>query len=376
MKYKIPLSQSDITNLEKKEVLGVLKSPWLSLGPKLKEFEEKTVGISRTKYAVAVNSGTSALHLIIRALGIKDGDEVITTPFSFISSSNCILYERARPVFVDIDEKTLNIDPAKIEKAITKKTKAILAVDVFGHPADWDKILKIAKKHKLKVIEDSAEAIGSEYKGKRCGSFGDAAIFSFYPNKQLTTGEGGVILTNNKKIADACKSMANQGRKTKGGKWLEHVQLGYNYRLDEMSCALGIAQLKRIKEILKKRESVAKKYNDRLKNISGIETPYIAKNVKLSWFVYVIRLVKRYSEKDRDMIIKKMAKRGIQCSTYFQPIHLQPFYGEAFNYRPGDFSVSESVGQRTIALPFYNNLKERDINYVVQALKKSLGRSG
>jgi len=376
MKYKIPLSQPDITNLEKKEVLGVLKSPWLSLGPKLKEFEEKTVGISRTKYAVAVNSGTSALHLIIRALGIKDGDEVITTPFSFISSSNCIIYERARPVFVDIRGDTLNIDPELVEGLITPRTKAILAVDVFGHPADWHKILKIAKKHKLKVIEDSAEAVGSEYKGKRCGSFGDAAIFSFYPNKQLTTGEGGVILTNNKKIADACKSMANQGRKTKGGKWLEHIQLGYNYRLDEMSCALGIAQLKRIKEILKKRESVAKKYNDKLKNVSGIEIPHVAKNVKLSWFVYVIKLAKKYSEKDRDVIIKKMAKRGIQCSAYFQPIHLQPFYREAFNYRPGDFSVSESVGQRTIALPFYNNLKEKDINYVVKALKKSLSKRG
>lgn len=370
--FKIPLSQPDITDWERKAVFGVLKTPYLSLGPKLKEFEKKIAKYIGVKYAVGVNSGTSALHLIIRALGIKDKDEVVTTPFSFISSSNCILYERAKPVFVDIDEKTLNIDISKIEEKITNRTKAILAVDLFGHPADWETLQKIAKKYNLFLIEDSAEALGSEYKSRKCGSFGDAAILSFYPNKQITTGEGGMILTNNKEIADLCQSMANQGRKSKGGKWLEHIRLGYNYRLDEMSCALGIGQLKRIDKIIKKREKVAELYNKKLKNFSEIEIPYVAPNVKLSWFVYVIRLVKKFSQKERDKIIEKMGEKGIQCNNYFQPIHLQPFYQKTFGYKIGVFPVCESVSQRTIALPFYNNLTEKEIDFVVKNLNKCL----
>jgi perosamine synthetase len=248
--------------------------------------------------------------------------------------------------------------------------KAILVVDVFGHPADWDRILKIAKKYKLKVIEDSAEALGSEYKGRKCGSFGDAAIFSFYPNKQITTGEGGVILTNNKKIADFCRSLANQGRKAKGGKWLEHIELGYNYRMPEICAAIGIAQLSRIKEILKKREKVARMYNQKLKDFPEIEIPYVAPNVKMSWFVYVIKLSKKYSKRERDKIIEEMAKRGIQCGNYFQPIHLQPIYRKIFGYRTGMFPVCESISERTIALPFYNNLKEKEIDFVVKSLKE------
>jgi len=370
MNWKIPLAQPDITNLERKAVLEVLKTPSLSLGPKLREFEEKIAKFIGVKYAIAVNSGTSALHLIIRAMEIKDGDEVITTPFSFIASANCILFERAKPVFVDIDPLTLNIDPQKIEKAITKKTKAILVVDVFGHPVDWDKILKIAKKYKLKVVEDSAEALGSEYKGKKCGSFGDAAVFAFYPNKQITTGEGGIVLTNKKEINDLCKSMASQGRGVKTGKWLEHIRLGYNYRLDEMSCALGIAQLNRIKEILKKREKVVKMYNEKLKDFSEVEIPYVGPNVKMSWFVYVIQLNKKYTQRNRDKIIKEMKKRGIQTSNYFSCIHLQPFYRKMFGFKKGSFLIAESISQRTIALPFYNNLKEREINYIVKNLKE------
>jgi len=367
---KIPLARPDITDLERKAVLEVLRTPNLSLGPKLKEFEKKIAKFVGVKYAVGVNSGTSALHLMIRALGIKDGDEVITTPFSFIASANCILYERAKPVFVDIDEKTLNIDPSKIEEKITKKTKAILAVDVFGHPADWDTLEKIAKKYNLLLIEDSAEALGSEYKDKKCGSFGEAAILSFYPNKQITTSEGGIILTNSKELADFCQSMANQGRKVKNGKWLEHICLGYNYRMPEFCAAMGIAQLNRINEILKKREKVAKIYNKKLKGFSEIKIHYVAPDVKMSWFVYVIRLSKKYWKKDRDKVIKEMAKRGIQCSDYFQPIHLQPFYRKMFAYKTGDFPIAENVSQRTIALPFYNKLKEREINYVVENLKE------
>jgi len=377
MKWKIPLARPNITNLDRRTVLEVLETPYLSLGPKLKEFERKIAKYVGVKYAVAVNSGTSALHLIVRALGIKGGDEVITTPFSFIASANCILFEKAKPIFVDIDEKTLNIDPDKIENKITKKTKAILAVDVFGHPADWDKLKKIAKKYKLKIIEDSAEALGAEYslaslpqaKRRKCGSFGDAAVFAFYPNKQITTGEGGMVVTNNRSIAELCRSMRDQGRQ-KGGGWHFYSRLGYNYRLSDINCALGIAQMNRIKEILKKREKVANMYNEKLRDFPALEIPYIGPNIKMSWFVYVVRLNKKYSQKDRNKIIKEMSKRGIQTSNYFPCIHLQPFYRKMFGYKLGDFPIAESVSQRTIALPFYNNLKEKEIDYVVKNLKE------
>jgi perosamine synthetase len=389
----IPLSQPDITEKERKAVLEVLKTPHLALGPKLREFEDKIAKYVGVKYAVAVNSGTSALHLLIKSLDIKKGDEVITTPFSFIASANCILYEQAKPVFVDIDPLTLNIDPEKIEKTITnlpadrrKKLKAMVIVDIFGHPTDWDKIIKIAKKYNLKIIEDSCEALGSEYKSgtvpvrgqstwRKCGSFGDGATFAFYPNKQITTlGEGGIIVTDNKKISNYCRALMNQGRKVKQDpsassgqvKWLEHFYLGYNYRMTEAQAAMGVAQLSRIKEILKKRDRVAKMYNQLFGDVP-IKLPYIAPYAKMSWFVYVIQV-----KKNRDQIMDKLRARGIACSNYFQCIHLQPFYKKMFGYKRGDFPVAEEISDKTIALPFYNNLTEKEIDYVVKNLKECL----
>lgn len=368
---EIPLARPDITEHEIQAVVNVLRTPYLSLGPKLREFEQKIAAYAGVRYAVAVNSGTSALHVIVRALGLKEGDEVITTPFSFVASSNCLLFERVTPVFVDIDPKTLNIDVSKIEERITPRTKAILAVDVFGHPADWDELERIARQYNLKLIEDSAEAIGAEYKGRKAGSLGDAAVFAFYPNKQITTGEGGVILTNNDEIAKLCRSLRNQGR-GEGDEWLQHERLGYNYRLSDINCALGIAQLERLEEILKKRERVAQMYNERLKSVKGVRIPYVASHVKISWFVYVVRLREEYTQADRDRILKELRAHGIGCSNYFSPIHLQPFYRELFGYKPGDFPVTESVAARTIALPFYNDLTEDHVNYVVTTLKALL----
>jgi len=367
---KIPLSKPWITEGDIKAVEEVLRTPYLSLGPKLPEFEEMLASVANRKYAVAVNSGTSALHLIIRSLGIKDGDEVITTPFSFIASSNCILFERAKPVFVDINPKTYNINPDLIEEKITDKTKAILAVDVFGQPADWDKLTEIAKKYNLFLIEDSAEAIGSEYKGGPAGSFGIASVFAFYPNKQITTCEGGVIVADGENIYKLSRSMRNQGR-GEDDTWLEHARLGYNYRISDINCALGISQLNRLNKIVEMRDAVAKMYSQKLSDVEEVIAPYVSPDTtKMSWFVYVIRLADKFSKFERDQIIEKLGKRDIQTRNYFEAIHLEPFYVEQFGFKEGDFPVTEFVSERTIALPFYTTMTEEEIDYVVKNLKE------
>lgn len=368
----ITLSKPDITKKEFDAVMEVLNSSILSIGPKVKEFERKIANYTNSKYAIAVNSGTSALHLCIRALDIKDGDEVVTTPFSFIASANCALFEKAKPIFVDIDPNSLCIDAYKIEEKITHKTKAILPVHIFGHPCDMDAILAIAKKHNLFVIEDACEALGSEYKSKKVGSLGDCGVFAFYPNKQITTSEGGMVVTNDKKIADLCMSMRNQGR-DEGEGWLNHKRLGFNYRMGELSAALGCVQMDRIEELLEKREKVAQLYNKEFENTKGVITPYIGSAIKMSWFVYVVRLDKnKFSKNDRDEIIKKLSENGIGCKNYFPPIHLESFYKDMFNYKIGDFPVTENISESTIALPFYNNLEEKEILYICNSLKQIL----
>jgi perosamine synthetase len=384
MKNKfIPLSSPDITEKEIKSVVNVLRTTRLSLGPKLFEFEQKFAEYIGSKHAIAVNSGTSGLHLSIKSLGIGEKDAVITTPFSFIASANCMLYERALPLFVDIHPKTFNIDPDRIEKLLKKKCKrekktgipvdrktgrrirAILPVHVFGNPCEMDKIMDLAKEYNLHVIEDACEAIGAEFKGKKVGTFGDIGVFAFYPNKQITTGEGGMIVTNDEKIDHLCRSLRNQGRDGDGG-WLEHSRLGYNYRISDINCALGIAQLERIEIILKKRKRVAFRYNELLRDY--VKVPETSDGAKRSWFVYVVCLPDQYSKDFRDKTLVELSKKGIGCNKYFPPIHLQPFYRKMFGYAEGDFEVTEHVSERTIALPFHNNLKEEEILYVVDSL--------
>jgi perosamine synthetase len=371
----IPLAQHDVRPEDIAAVVDVLKSNRLSLGPKVEAFERALAAVAGVKYAVAVNSGTSALHLLIRAFGIGPGDEVITTPFSFIASTNCILFERATPVFVDIEPETLCIDPALVERAITSRTKAILAVDVFGHPADLPAIEEIAKRHGLRLIEDSAESLGSTLSGRPCGSFGDAGVFAFYPNKQITTGEGGAVVTDDARIADLCRSMADQGRGAEGA-WLHHVRLGYNYRLDEMSAALGLSQLARLKEIVAARARVAGWYFDALADVNEIVLPKAADNVGMSWFVFVIRLAERFSRADRDRVLARLRAHEIGCRDYFTPIHLQPYIREALGTHEGQFVVTEQVCDRTIALPFYSQMTQQDVHQVGDALRSSLGRGG
>jgi perosamine synthetase len=388
---KVPLSRPDITEMEKEKVLSVLNTPYLSLGPRLAEFEEKFARFIGSRYAVAVNSGTSALHLCVKAVDLKKDDHVITTPFSFVASSNCLLFEGARPVFVDIDEKTWNIDIDKLSEKIKKlirtsnKLRGILPVHIFGRPCEIHEIRQLADRYDLKLIEDACEAIGAEVrkspqkrertdpkKGspwKKVGTFGDCGVFAFYPNKQMTTGEGGMIVTDNKNIFHLCRSMRNQGR-SESGSWLQHERLGFNFRISDINCALGIAQLERIDEIMAKREKVASFYNQILKEFEELVIPQLEANKKISWFVYVIRLKDNYSRQDRDNILKKLKDKGIGCSDYFSPIHLQPFYRKLFGYKKGDFPITEKISERTLALPFYNNLGEERIEYICQHLKE------
>ena len=390
---KIPLSRPDIADEDRELVLATLRTPQLSLGPRLREFEEKFARFLEVKHAVAVNSGTSALHLCVRALGIGEGDAVITTPFSFIASANCLLFERARPVFVDIDPETLNIDPEQIEakakelrrkrsggagrgKAKAGRLKAILPVHVFGRPCDMPAIMEIAKRYELDVIEDSCEALGAELRTKsgewrKAGSFGRCAAFGFYPNKQMTTGEGGMVVTDDARIAALCRSMRNQGRSDKAA-WLQHERLGYNYRLSDINCALGISQLSRLKEMIAKRARVAGWYEERIKDLAQVIVPKQGERERISWFVYVIQLSKRFSRKDRDRILAGLRAQGIACSNYFTPIHLQPFYRKAFGFKPGDFPVTESAGARTVALPFFNLMREEQVDSVGECLKELL----
>lgn len=366
---KISLSNVDISDRERLLINEVLESGIYSIGPKIQSFEKAIADHVGVKHAIAVNSGTSGLHLLVRALGIKEGDEVITTPFSFVASTNCILYERARPVFVDIDPLTFNIDLDKIEEKITERTKAILPIDVFGHPVDIKRINRLAKKYNLKVIEDACEALGSAYNGIKCGSMADGAVFAFYANKQITTAEGGVIVTNNDQTAELCRSMRSQGRSITGF-WLLHDRLGFNYRMSEFHAALGVAQMERFDEILKKRAKVAEMYYEKLADIEGIITPYIEKDVTtMSWFVYVIRVSDGI---DRNFVMDKLIENGISCRPYFTPIHMQPYIVDMFGYKKGDFPVTEKVAESTIALPFYSNLKIEQIDYIAYTIRKIL----
>lgn len=370
---KVQLAKPDIGQKEIDSVVEVMKSGILSIGPKVREFEKKIEDYIGVKHAVAVNSGTSGLHLLIKAYGIKEGDEVITTPFSFVASANCILFEGAKPVFADICPRTLNMDLGVLEEKITPRTKAILAVDVFGNPMDMERLKTIADKHHLLLIEDSCEALGSEYKGKKCGSMADGAVFAFYPNKQITTGEGGMVVTNNDEIAELCRSYRSQGRAVTGF-WLEHERLGYNYRLSELNSALGSVQMDRLDEIIGKRNRVAEKYNSRLKDIKGVTLPFITPGVtRMSWFVYVIRLDRSI---DRNKVMQYLTDNGVSCRPYFTPIHLQTHFREMFGYKEGDFPVTEAVAASTIALPFFNDLKDEQIDYVVNVLREGIMKYG
>jgi perosamine synthetase len=367
----IGLSSQDITSAEIDAVMEVMRSDRLSIGPRLDAFEAALAARVGRKYGIAVNSGTSGLHLCVKSLGIGKGDEVITTPFSFISTTNCLLFEDAVPVFVDIDPESYNMDPDAIEAAITPRTKAILPVEVFGNTAHFDAYEQIARQHDLLFIEDCCEALGGSLNGRPAGSFGLCGVFGFYPNKQITTGEGGMVVTDSEEIRDLCVSMRNQGRDGHC-----HVRLGYNYRMSESSAALGYAQLKRIDEFLTRRRQVAAWYWEELSDAPEIKLPKLASPEEASWFVYVIRLNDSYSEEDRDAIYNVLLQQGIGSARYFPPIHLQKYLRELLGHEPGDFPKCEALCQRTLALPFHVNLTREQVQHSADVLKSALAAIG
>ncbi len=386
----ISMSSPDLTDDERQAVARVLMTPNLSMGDQIAAFEESVRSYTGSKFAVGVSSGTAGLHLAVRAAGIQAGDLVITTPFSFVASANVLIYEGAVPIFVDVEPRTGNIDPYLVFAATQdiiqggknaqawmppkganagSTIKAILPVDVFGQPADLELILNTAWKYKLKVIEDSCEALGAAYKGHPAGTLGDYGVFGFYPNKQITTGEGGMIITDDEGAATLMRALRNQGR-APGDTWLQHTHLGYNYRLDEMSAALGVIQMQRLDQLISKRDQVASWYSQRLTEIPGIDAPQIAKSTsRMSWFVYVVRFAPGL---DRDEIAKKLGAVGIPARPYFLPIHLQPYMVERFGYQEGAFPVTEDLGRRGLALPFSGVMEQGQVEQVCQALEQAI----
>jgi perosamine synthetase len=365
----VPLSGPYLDEREEALVLEVLRSGRLSLGPTIDRFEEAFAEKLGVPYAAAVSSGTAGLHLLCVLAGIRAGDEVITTPYSFAASANCFIYEGGVPVFADVDPRTLNMDPRAVEAAVTERTKAIVAVDIFGYPCELDELRAIAKRHGLALIQDSCEALGAAYKGAPVGSHGPSAVFAFYPNKQITTGEGGIVTTHSADEWRVLRSLRNQGRGDAGG-WLEHVRLGYNYRLDDVSAAIGLGQLDKLDEILALRSSVAERYNELLAGVDGVEVPCAndADHTR-SWFVYVVALPDNDA---RERVIAHFEREGIGYNRYLPSIHLQPYIRERYGFREGMCPVSEDASARTLALPFFTALERRAQERVVESLAAAL----
>lgn len=387
------MSSPDLSEAERQAVASVLNTPILSMGKEIQAFEAAFQELAGWQHAVAVNSGTSGLHLCVRAAGVgindgQAGDLVLTTPFSFIASTNVILYEQAIPVYVDIDPVTGNLDPAMAIHAIQDlaaggsaarhwmprrgwkeggQLKAILPVDVFGQPADMDPMVQKAHEYGLKVIEDSCEALGSTYKNRPAGTLGDMGVFAFYPNKQITTGEGGLVVTDDAQAAAYIRALRNQGR-APGDTWLDHTYLGYNYRLDEMSAALGRIQMQRLDEFIAQRQQVVDWYHERLTEIPGIEIPQVVSTTtRMSWFVYVIRFIQKI---DRDLVARRLNELGIPARPYFVPIHIQPFLVERFGYQAEDYPVTADLGRRSLAIPFSSVMSEAQVEQVCQAIRQ------
>ena len=379
MKY-IPYGKHWLDKKDIEEVIKVLNSDWITQGPKVKKFEEALCEYTGAKYAVAVSSGTAGLHIACLAAGIKEGDEVITSPITFVASANCILYCRAKPVFADIQEDTVSIDPEEIKKRLTKKTKAIIPVHFAGHPCDLEEIHQIAKKHNLIVIEDACHALGAEYKGIKIGSckYSDMAVFSFHPVKSITTGEGGAVLTNNEEYYKKLIMFRQHGITKNSsqftvydsqliGDWYYEMQfLGYNYRLTDIQCALGISQLKKLDKFIKKRRQIVEIYKEAFKNNDFFDLPVEKDYAKSSWHLYPIRLKNKYCSKKRE-IFAKLREKGLGVQVHYIPVYWQPYY-QKLGYRKGICPNAEDFYQREISIPLYPSMSDEDIRYVIEKI--------
>jgi perosamine synthetase len=366
---EIPLSSPYLDEREEELVIEVLRSGRLSLGPMIPRFEAAFAERVGAPHAVAVSSGTAALHLLCHAAGLRPGDEVITSPYSFQASANCFIYEGATPVFADVDPRTLNLDPSAVAAAVTERTRAIVAVDIYGYPCELEELRALAARHGIVLIEDACEALGAEYDGAPIGSHGPSAVFAFYPNKQLTTGEGGMVVTQSAEEARLLRSLRNQGRADDGG-WLDHARLGFNYRLSDVSAAIGVAQLEKLDEILARRSSVAARYTELLRDVDGVEVPRANdERHTRSWFVYVVALPDREA---RERAIAAFEREGIGYNRYLPCIHLQPYMRERYGFSEGTCPVAENASSRTLALPFHTALEHGDQERVVEVLRAAI----
>jgi perosamine synthetase len=368
----VPLARPVLGEQEERAVLDVLRSGQLSLGPRVDEFEQAFAAHVGATCASAVSSGTAGLHLALRAAGVRDGDEVVTSPFSFVASANAALYERARPVFADIDPLTLNLDPQAAMAAVTERTRALLPVHIFGYPADMPAFERVAAERGLAIVEDACEALGARHgDGPNVGARGHAAVFGFYANKQLTTGEGGMVTLGDPALKQRIDSERNQGR-APDMDWLDHDRLGFNYRLSDIASAIGVAQLRRLDSALAARAAVAERYREQLHDVDGLTLPCAdAGGDVRGWFVFVVQLPR---EVDRDETVRALAAAGIQSKPYLPAIHLMSFYRERFGHREGEFPVCEDVAARSLALPFFPGLSDGQVARVCQALRAALGR--
>jgi perosamine synthetase len=370
MRVHIPLAQPEITDADREAVLAVLRTSTLSTGPQVDKFEQALRTYLGADYAVAVNSGTSALHLAIETLRLPRGSEIILPSFAFAAPLNVLLQCGLRPVFVDVEADTLNTTPEKIEAAITPRTSAVMAIHTFGRPLNMPSIVKLAERRNLRVIEDTCEALGTEIYGQKAGTFGDVSVVAFYPNKQITTGEGGVLLTSSREIADHARCLRNQGRDPQLD-WLQQIEVGYSYRLSDINCALGLSQLQKIENCIQRRAELVGIYEDKLKVVPEVQRPQLNSSYgRISWFCYVIQLREKFGQQRRDRLCEALIKRGIGCGRYFAPLHRQPII--ARENSEFNLPVTDYVADRVIALPFYNQMTEVEVDFVVTALAELL----
>jgi dTDP-4-amino-4,6-dideoxygalactose transaminase len=367
---EIPLSRPWLDEREEELVLEVLRSGRLSLGPWIDRFEEEIAERVGAPYAAAVSSGTAGLHLLCKIAGLGPGDEVITSPLSFVASANCFILEGATPVFADVDPVTLNLDPAAVEAAVTARTRAIVAVDMFGYPCELDELRAIAERHGLTLIEDACESLGAEYRGRPLGAHGPSAVFAFYPNKQMATGEGGVVVTHSEEEWQVLRSLRNQGRSYDGGGWFHHVRVGLNYRWTDIQAAIGLGQLEKLDRILELREAAARRYGELLNEVVGVDAPWGGDaQHRRSWFVYVVKLE---PGRDRAAVMEVLRAEGVGTAEYVPCIHLQPYMRERFGFAEGLCPVAEETASRTLALPFFSQIDPDDQTRVVEALATAL----